>query len=30
VVAGLLARYRPRIQIYPLIARHLAEVIART
>jgi ubiquinone biosynthesis protein len=26
--AGLLARYRPRIQIYPLIARHLAAAMA--
>jgi ubiquinone biosynthesis protein len=27
-VAGLLARYRPRIQLHPLIARHLAAAIA--
>jgi ubiquinone biosynthesis protein len=27
-VAGLLARYRPKIQLYPLIARHLAAAIA--
>jgi predicted unusual protein kinase regulating ubiquinone biosynthesis (AarF/ABC1/UbiB family) len=29
-VAGLLARYRPKIQIHPLIARHLASAIAST
>ena len=23
-IAGLLARYRPRIQIYPLVAKHLS------
>jgi ubiquinone biosynthesis protein len=27
-VAGLLARYKPRIHLYPLIARHLAAAIA--
>jgi ubiquinone biosynthesis protein len=29
VVGGLLARYRPRIQLHPLIARHLAAAMAR-